>query len=201
MTAATVGAGTPHGGRPRDPDISRQILAATRELLTTDGYARLGMADVAARAGVHKPALYRRYANKLELTLAAIADLTPAMRDPDTGSVAGDLVQILLDAAPRDDNVAFATLLRLRAEVRSVPELAEAVDRCLVAPKRAIVHDVLARGVARGEVRGDVDPDLVIDLVFGVLQVRSLSGRPALRRKEAAEVVQTVLAGAAPTSS
>jgi AcrR family transcriptional regulator len=200
MTAA-VGSAPAHGGRPRDPDISRHILAATRELLTTDGYARMSMADVASRAGVHKPALYRRYGNKLEVTLAAIADLSPAMRDPDTGSVADDLVQIVLDIAPRDDTIALATLLRLRAEVRSVPELAEAVDRCLVAPKRAIVHEVLRRGVERGEVRGDVDPDLVADLVFGALQVRSQSGRHAPRRKEAAQIVATVLAGAAPRPS
>jgi AcrR family transcriptional regulator len=198
---ATVGPAPAHGGRPRDPDISRLILAATRELLTTDGYARMSMGEVAARAGVHKPALYRRYANKLEVALAAIADLSPTMRDPDTGSVADDLVQIVLDVAPRDDTVALATLLRLRAEVRRVPELADAVDRGLVAPKRAIVHDVLRRGVERGEIRDDVDPDLVADLVFGVLQVRSLSGRRAPRRKEAAEIVATVLAGAAPRTS
>lgn len=194
----TVGSTPTHGGRPRDPDISRHILAATRELLTSEGYARISVGDVAARAGVHKPALYRRYANKLELTLAAVAELTPPMRDPDTGRVADDLVQIVLDAVPRDDTVALATLLRLRAEVRRVPELADAVDECLVAPKRAIVREVLRRGVERGEVRADVDPELVIDLVFGVLQVRSLSGRPALRRKDAAALVDTVLLGAAP---
>src|SRR5437870_3373170 len=115
MAASTFGAAGARGGRPRDPDISRHVLGAALELLATDGYARMSMADVAARAGVHKPAVYRRYANKLDLTLAAVAAVTPAMRDPDTGAVAADLVQILLDAAPRDDAPALATLLRLRA--------------------------------------------------------------------------------------
>jgi AcrR family transcriptional regulator len=201
MTSAAIGSATPHGGRPRDPDISRQILAVTLELLATEGYARMSMADVAARAGVHKPAVYRRYANKLELTLAAIADLTPTLRDPDTGRVADDLVQIALDAAPRGDAPALATLLRLRAEVRSVPELADAVDGCLVAPRRAIVGDALRRGVARGELRDDVDLDAVADLVFAALQARSLSGRPPLRRREAAALVDIILQGAAPRSA
>jgi AcrR family transcriptional regulator len=198
-TADAVGTAA-HGGRPRDPDISRHILDATIELLTTVGYDRMSVGDVAARAGVHKPAVYRRYANKLELALSAIAEITPKLRDPDTGAVAGDLVQLLLDMAPRDDAPALATLLRLRAEVRSVPELAEAVDQCVVAPRKAIATEVLRRGVARGEVRADVDLAIVLDAVFGVLHARGTSGRPAMTRREARALVDVLLAGAAPRS-
>jgi hypothetical protein len=55
--------------------------------------------------------------------------------------------------------------------------------------------------VARGELRDDVDLDAVADLVFAALQARSLSGRPPLRRREAAALVDIILQGAAPRSA
>jgi AcrR family transcriptional regulator len=193
--APATAAAVAHGGRPRDPDISRAILDATIDLLATDGYATLSITDVAQRAGVHKPAVYRRWKSKLELAVAAITELAPHARDPQTDSVATDLVQILLESAPRDDAPGLATMLRLKAAIRDVPELTDAVDTCVVGPRRAVVHAALRRGIERGEVRADVDIELASDLLFGVLQARSTSGRAPLTRKEAVGVVTLLLQG------
>lgn len=186
-----------HGGRPRDPDISRAILDATIDVLATDGYSALSITDVAQRAGVHKPAVYRRWKSKLELAVAAITELAPPARDPETGSVTDDLVQVLLESSPRGEAPGLTTMLRLKAAIRDVPELNDAVDRCVVSPRRAVVHAVLRRGIERGEVRADIAVELATDLLFGVLQARSTTGRPPLTRKQASQVVDLVLRGAA----
>ena len=58
---------TAPAGRPRDQRIDDAVLAATAELLQEVGYAGLSIAAVAARAGTHKPAIYRRWPTKAQL--------------------------------------------------------------------------------------------------------------------------------------
>jgi len=59
-------------GRPVDLSKDRDILAAGRALLFENGPQAVTMEAVAREAGVAKPTLYRRYANRDEL-LAAVA--------------------------------------------------------------------------------------------------------------------------------
>ena len=62
----------PARGRPADPTKDRDILHAGRSLLFEHGPQAVTMEAVARAAGIAKPTLYRRYANRDEL-LAAIA--------------------------------------------------------------------------------------------------------------------------------
>ncbi|MDT8409910.1 MAG: TetR/AcrR family transcriptional regulator [Wenzhouxiangellaceae bacterium] len=88
-------------GRPSDPAKDRKILAAGRELLFGQGPVAVTMEAVAKKAGVAKPTLYRRYANRDEL-LAAVAEAEAERMagrfriEPDT---AGDLKRALVEFA------------------------------------------------------------------------------------------------------
>ena len=64
----------PKLGRPRDARLHDTILATTRELLTSTGYAELSMDSVAIHAGVGKKTLYRRWASKAPLVAEAVLD-------------------------------------------------------------------------------------------------------------------------------
>ncbi len=183
-------------GRPRDPDISQAILDVTLELLSREGYAGVSIAEVAQRAGVHKPAVYRRWPNKLELAIAAVEQVSGPPRDPETGDISADLVEMLLDAnRRRDGNYPLALVLRLRAEISLDSELSTAVDEHFVAPRRAIAREVITRGMARGECRRDIDAELVTDLLFGSLWARMITGRDTLRRVDAERIVATLVDG------
>jgi AcrR family transcriptional regulator len=59
-------------GRPRDPGIDDAALAAARELLAEVGWEQTTMVAIAERAGVGKPALYRRWPSKTQLIFEAV---------------------------------------------------------------------------------------------------------------------------------
>lgn len=64
-------------GRPRDASIDERVLSVTRELLVEVGWDELSMRLVAARAGVGRSSLNRRWSSKAELVLHAILGETP----------------------------------------------------------------------------------------------------------------------------
>jgi AcrR family transcriptional regulator len=86
-------------GRPRDARADRAILEATLELIVELGVHGFRTEDVAARAGVGKGAIYRRYRSKDELVTAAVAALVgEEIAVPDTGSTRGDLLALMRQA-------------------------------------------------------------------------------------------------------
>lgn len=64
-------------GRPRDPRIDADVLATTREMLVEVGWEQLSLRGIAARAGVSRAALSRRWASKAHLVLDALLGATP----------------------------------------------------------------------------------------------------------------------------
>jgi len=62
-------------GRPRDPACDAAILQATLDIFAEHGYGGVSMDGVAARAGVGKATIYRRYRSKDELMLEALSVL------------------------------------------------------------------------------------------------------------------------------
>ena len=79
-------------GRPRDPEADGRILDAAAALILAHGFDNMTVDDVAARAHVGKATVYRRWAKKEDLAVAAMGQLYDAqMPTPDTGSIEGDL--------------------------------------------------------------------------------------------------------------
>lgn len=64
-------------GRPRDASIDTRVLEVTRELLVESGWDELSMRSIAARSGVSRSSLSRRWSSKAELVLHAILGATP----------------------------------------------------------------------------------------------------------------------------
>ena len=66
-------------GRPRSADADKAIVEATLEMLADEGYYALSLEAVAARAGVGKATIYRRWPGKRELVGDALATLNEGM--------------------------------------------------------------------------------------------------------------------------
>jgi AcrR family transcriptional regulator len=159
--------------RSRDPAILNAALAA----LTENGYEATNMDDVAARAGVGKAAIYRRWSSKAALITDALVYWRPdrLTRDaPDTGSLAGDL-EATIERAGRDDNDMVTSDLVLRVALEAIrdPELASTLDDLMLFRGKQTLATILAQAVARGEISADRDWSLVADvaLTMGLLHV------------------------------
>jgi len=91
-------------GRPRSVESHQAILQATLDLLGEVGFDCMSIDAIAARAGVGKTTIYRRYSSKEELVASAIESLREEIVIPDTDSLWGDLdakLRFIGDIVPR----------------------------------------------------------------------------------------------------
>jgi AcrR family transcriptional regulator len=172
----------------------RAILDATRELLAERGVRELTVEAVAARSGVAKTTIYRRFTGKDELALAVLIDMVEqVVATPDLGDTRRELVSFV-DAAVKilGSTLMGRVMQGLVSELATDPDLAAAFRERVVAMRLAEVKRVLDRGIDRGELRPDVDPELVHELLFGPVYYRLLLSGAPLDRGLAARVVDAV---------
>lgn len=163
-------------GRPRELRVDRAVRTAVAELLAEHGYAGTTIDRVAARAGVGKGALYRRWSTKAEMVFAAVVHAVELGAPPDTGSLEGDLGHIAAVVRLRlSDPTAAAAMAALALELRTVPELARSLDKRLFAEERRWVATILERADDRGDGPGTwVDPELVRQALVGPFVLATL---------------------------
>jgi AcrR family transcriptional regulator len=190
-------------GRPRDERADRAILEATRELIAELGVYEFRTEDVAARAGVGKGAIYRRYRSKDELVTAAIAALvSEEIVVPDTGSTRGDLLFLMREAVELyRGSVAGRLMPNLLSAIAQKPELARAVRDGFLAGRRLALAQVLRRGVARGDLRADLDLELALDVLGGPLFYRLLVTGGPIDEQLAEGAADLILRGFSPDES
>ncbi len=162
-------------GRPRSEEAHRAILMAAVELLPEHGLA-LPIEAVAARAGVGKTTIYRRWANSRELIADALGLLRPPPGAvPDTGSFIGDLNALSHAQRARLGDTAIPRIVpRLLADAATDAELHKVVMERAVLPIRGVVRDIVVRAVERGELRDDVDIETIVDVFHAIPVYRIL---------------------------
>ncbi|MEX2983700.1 TetR/AcrR family transcriptional regulator [Streptomyces sp. C36] len=170
-------------GRPRDPAADRAILHATRTALVELGWGKLTMGDVAARAGVAKTTLYRRWASKNELVVDAVAALFDEHLElPDRGSLQADIEGVVLRFAALLERPETKTaLMAVVAESTRDDALRDRIRSAIVDRQKSLVLLGRERAQARGELPREDDPevaartaDLIFDVIAGAVVHRTL---------------------------
>jgi AcrR family transcriptional regulator len=166
-------------GRPRSAEAERAILQTTLELLAEEGLRGLRFERVAARSGVARTTIYRRYATPAELAGAALATLAVQSVDLPEGSTTRETLASILRRRVAEAPETRWNLLMPRLVIESAgdAELHALVRRILVDPARGLLAGVLRRGIERGELRADLDVELTIDALVGPLVYRVLLER------------------------
>jgi AcrR family transcriptional regulator len=186
-------------GRPRSERAERAIIEATLGLLAQHGVEGMSMEAVAARAGVGKATIYRRWSRKEDLIVHALARLTEIARPAATGNVRDDLVaHVDLLRRRSTDTVAGRILPRVLSVAADHPEISQLYRERVVAPRLERIAEVLRSGQATGELRPDFDLDLALDMLTGPVLARKMLGRPGVRplaRRDVEKVVDSVLLG------
>jgi AcrR family transcriptional regulator len=171
------------------------ILDATRELLAEGGVKTLTVEGVAARAGVAKTTIYRRWRSKDELALAVLIDMVEQfVAVPDLGGTRDELVAFVGGAVRILGSTLMGRVMQgLVSDLAADPELARAFRERVVATRVAEVHRLVEIGIERGDLRPDTDRELMHELLFGPIYYRlMLSGAP-LEDGLAERVVDAVL--------
>jgi AcrR family transcriptional regulator len=197
----------PAAGRKRDPLIETRVYEAAIGVYARDGWAGFTFEAIARAAKVGKPALYRRWADREELLVAALHTTDfPTARN--CGSVRADLIDYAGQwvewyqhperaIAMRRivyDGQASATLLTLHRNL-------------IVKPRTDAARAITRRGINRGEIAPIVRSSTMVDLLVGAMsthwEMTPASGRARLRQTfpgYAESLVDIILAGIAATS-
>ncbi|WP_424891230.1 TetR/AcrR family transcriptional regulator [Streptomyces sp. XH2] len=204
MSSAASSPAPRRTGRPRSPEADRAILDATRAALVELGWGKLTMGDVAARAGVAKTTLYRRWAGKSELVVDAVAALFDEHLElPDRGSLQADIEGVVLQFAALLERPETKTaLMAVVAESTRDDALRERIRGAIVDRQKRLVLLGRERAQARGELPYEEDPstaartaDLIFDVIAGAVVHRTLVSAEPVDTTWAREFALMLVAG------
>lgn len=158
----------PEGTDPRVARSKAAIIEATVDLLVEGGLSDLSVDAIAERAGVSKATIYRHWDTRQQVVMEALTALKREESIPDTGSLRGDLVQMLTAIAEHLGTPSASVYSVLCGIAEHDPELAE-MRRTFSAARRLAMRTLLERAVERGDLPRDVDLELLIGRLVGPL--------------------------------
>ena len=188
------------GGRPRSTECELAILQATRELLVEGGVRGLTIEKAAARAGVAKTTIYRRWRDKDELALAVVLDMVEqVVMLPELGDTRRELLAFVNAAVEVLGSTLMGRVMQgLVSDLATDPELAQAFRDRVVSVRDAEVERLVQRGIERGELRPDTYAGSAHELLIGPVYYRLLLTGQPLDRAFARRTVDAVLRAFAP---
>src|ERR1700719_4016700 len=185
-------------GRPprQTAESHAAIMDAVYALLQKKSVRHLTMEEVAKRAKVGKPTLYKWWPTKATLVLAMLCErMAPNLEKPTVLTAEKSLrfrVRSLIDAF----NGPFGKIVMgLIAEGQGEPAvLKEFFDRWVSPRRNATIAD-LQRGKDEGELRSETEPELLNDAIFGAIYYRMLLRSDPLTKRFGEELVEQVIRG------
>jgi AcrR family transcriptional regulator len=173
----------------------KAILDATRELLADVGVRGLTVEGVAAKAGVAKTTIYRRWRSRDDLALAVLLEMVAKVTAvPDLGDTRAELTKFVNGAVDILGKSLMGRVMQgLVSELATNPELAKSFREQVVAARLAEVRRTVDRGIERGDLRADTDYELAHELLFGPVYYRLLLSGGTLDEKLAPRIVDAFL--------
>ncbi len=194
-SGAHAAAGAVDGARPRRADRRRRSGGNPGVVGGENGYAELSIGSVATRAGVHRPAIYRRWPSKRHLVVDVVVAHIGTDPTPDTGDLRADLVAGIttLVVGGLSETVVGRILPALVADLAADPELARDFQSAFFQPRRDSTAAVLESARLRGDIRSDFDLDFVLDALASPIYYRALFRHLPLDALLAEQSVDSVL--------
>lgn len=182
--------------RRRGEPVVAKVLETTLREIARVGHENLSIDEVAARAGVNKTTIYRRWPTPEALALSAFERAAPEDGLPDTGSLRGDLLAYLKAFREACRTPAVLSLVRMHFSGDFDSKLGALVkERARQGHCDALV--MFTRAIDRDELPRDTDVELVRDLVVGSAQYLVLFQHDQCSDEKLERVVSVILCGAA----
>ncbi|HEU0256734.1 MAG TPA: TetR/AcrR family transcriptional regulator [Microbacteriaceae bacterium] len=146
--------GSPAPKRRRGEALEAALLDAAWEELSDKGYDRFTIDSVAARARTSRAVVYRRWQGKAELIRAALvrAGTRESAPVPDTGSLRGDVIELLRQANRSRAQIGVQMILQLGGYYAETGEGIAELRGAFLSRRSSSMQKVLERAVERGEV-------------------------------------------------
>ncbi|MDT0613887.1 TetR/AcrR family transcriptional regulator [Streptomyces lancefieldiae] len=184
----------------RRKERSRQaILAAARALVAEEAYEKVTVEAIAARAGVGKQTIYRRWPSKSAVVFAALLALSEgadgqSVALPDTGDLEADLKLVMRATAEEFADPSFDRLIRaLNTEIANDAALAAEYREKLARPLDEAKKARLRSAQEAGQLDPDADLDLALDMLYAPLFQRWLHRSGPLTTAYADSLVDATL--------
>jgi AcrR family transcriptional regulator len=181
----------------RTARVAESVFAAAIAELSARGYADISVESIAARAGVHKTTVYRRWGGKAEIIRQALAGAASvSIPVPDTGSVDDELqalaraVQAVL-SAPEGAAVTRALIVGGLAS----PEIAGLMSQ-FWAGRLAAITVIVDRATQRGQLPAGTDPAALMHAMAAPLYYTLLVTRVPVTEQDADRGAAAALAAA-----
>jgi AcrR family transcriptional regulator len=186
------------GGRRQDPAVDVAIRAAMDELIFERG-VDMTYDEIAARAGVGRATVFRRYPTKRDLVLEAITRVTlKRMQLPDTGSVQRDLRTAVVEIMRVFDQPRMRQLTRQGLGEACRSDAFRTVLQGVLDRRLEMITQILERGVERGELPAGTDTRTIADLLSGIIAIRVAVGDPLPAAGEAEALADGLMRGFVP---
>jgi AcrR family transcriptional regulator len=143
--------------------------AALQEFIA-NGYRDMSMESIAARAGVSKVSLYRRWSSKLAVAGEVLRLLSETKPTEDRGSLRADIRFLLEQSIGANTASSMAkVLMRTMGEISGNPKLLALYRDHLLAPRLEQLRGIVERARARKELRTNLPTDIACAMIAGPL--------------------------------
>jgi AcrR family transcriptional regulator len=186
----------PVAGRPRNPETQNGILRAAEQILVEEGYRALTIEGLAARAGVGKTTIYRRWKSVSEL----VSDLLDAannawpMPQEKSDNIAEDLRTLYRNWISGMSGAGRIIPILIAEGVQN-SELASLLHQRFILPRRRLAIAMIDRAKDRGEVSKSADSQSAIDMFMGRMWYRQLVTGERITVDDEDKVISLLLKG------
>jgi AcrR family transcriptional regulator len=189
----------PRGGRPRSKTIHQTILATAFELVLQAGFRSVSIESIAAKAGVGKTTIYRRWPNKAAVIMDAFTGKVGSGTLFPEAVSATESIRLQMRAMARSFRGNDGALVKaLLAEAQFDPELAKAFRERWTMPRRKLATGVIREAIQQGGLRSGLDPEDVIDILYAPIYYRLQMGTGPMSDAYVEGIFRQAMQGLAP---
>jgi AcrR family transcriptional regulator len=180
--------------RRRGPALEEALLDAAWAELTERGYDDMTIDAVAVRAGTSRAVLYRRWPNKQELVLAALAHevAKDVVALPDTGTLRGDVIALLQEANKLRLGLVAALMTRLGGFYQQTGRSLADIRALVMGGRDAVLEQIIQRAIDRGEIQPGQVTDRIASVPVNLFRYEILMTLQPLPDETIEEIVDEV---------
>lgn len=198
-----IAAATRPRGRPRDPQVEHDVVTSALEHLADVGFMRFSVESVAAKSGVSKAAIYRRFAGRDELITASLARLNDDLPAVPISGSARERLTVMLGRIRSgiSSSLTGRIMMHVVGEGQRQPELTEVFFQQVLKPRRSRIIEVLNDGIRDGEFAADLNVDSTVAVLVGPMIYSGMwDVSVSARQPDTESILAVILAGLAPAN-